>query len=174
MDVIEEMADKYVEQHPDLVTNEQAKRMLDVIRAERGETATVNDAVLEDADGAAGHAGSSRRLTKAEMEALLAKRIELMKSGGGEDNPTDQWRAFSYITSRLQDDGAPLRLMVQAPFLLKPLLVFLRMASLQASAGTGKSFLLTTVFLWCILNDMDAKACAPTGGYALFLKIVKW
>ena len=37
------------------------------------------------------------------------------------------------------------------------------MASLQASAGTGKSFLLTTVFLWCILNDMNAKACAPTG-----------
>ena len=106
MNVIEEMADKYVEQHPDLVTNEQAKRMLDVIRAERGETATVNDAVLEDADGAAEHAGSSRRLTKAEMEALLAKRIELMKSGGGEDNPTDQWRVFSYIISRLQDDGA--------------------------------------------------------------------
>ena len=125
MNVIEEMADKYVEQHPDLVTNEQAKRMLDVIRAERGETATVNDAVLEDADGAAEHAGSSRRLTKAEMEALLAKRIELMKSGGGEDNPTDQWRVFSYIISRLQDDGAPLRLMVQALFLLKPLLVVL-------------------------------------------------
>ena len=125
MNVIEEMADKYVEQHPDLVTNEQAKRMLDVIRAERGETATVNDAVLEDADGAAEHAGSSRRLTKAEMEALLAKRIELMKSGGGEDNPTDQWRVFSYIISRLQDDGAPLRLMVQAPFLLKPLFVAL-------------------------------------------------
>ena len=125
MNVIEEMADKYVEQHPDLVTNEQANRMLEVIRAERGETATVNDAVLEDADGAAEHAGSSRRLTKAEMEALLAKRIELMKSGGGEDNPTDQWRVFSYIISRLQDDGAPLRLMVQAPFLLKPLLVVL-------------------------------------------------
>ena len=125
MNVIEEMADKYVEQHPDLVTNEQAKRMLDVIRAERGETTTVNDAVLEDADGAAEHAGLSRRLTKAEMEALLAKRIELMKSGGGEDNPTDQWRVFSYIISRLQDDGAPLRLMVQAPFLLKPLFVAL-------------------------------------------------
>ena len=85
----------------------------------------MNDVVLEDADGAAGHDGSSRRLTKVEMEALLAKRIELMKSGGGEDNPTDQWRVFSYIISRLQDDGAPLRLMVQAPFLLKPLLVVL-------------------------------------------------
>ena len=118
------MADKYVEQHPDLITNEQAKLMLDVIRAERDQTATVNDAVLDGADGAAEHTGLSRRLTKAEMEALLAKRIELMKSGGSEDNPTDQWRVFSYITSRLQDDGAPLRLMVQAPFLLKPLFVF--------------------------------------------------
>ena len=33
----------------------------------------------------------------------------------------------------------------------------------QASAGTGKSFLLTTVYLWCIVNGKKAKACAPTG-----------
>ena len=33
----------------------------------------------------------------------------------------------------------------------------------QASAGTGKSFLLTTVYLWCIVNEKKAKACAPTG-----------
>ena len=47
MTVLEEMGEKYVEQHPDLITKEQAKSMLDVIRAERGETATVNDAVLD-------------------------------------------------------------------------------------------------------------------------------
>ena len=41
--------------------------------------------------------------------------------------------------------GPPLRLMV------------------QASAGTGKSFLLVTVYLWCIVNGKKAKACAPTG-----------
>ena len=33
----------------------------------------------------------------------------------------------------------------------------------QASAGTGKSFLLTTVFLWCIVKGKKCKAAAPTG-----------
>ena len=27
----------------------------------------------------------------------------------------------------------------------------------------GKSFLLTTVYLWCIVNGKKANACAPTG-----------
>ena len=27
----------------------------------------------------------------------------------------------------------------------------------------GKSSLLTTVYLWCIVNGKKAKACAPTG-----------
>ena len=34
---------------------------------------------------------------------------------------------------------------------------------IQASAGTGKSFLLTTVFLWAIVNGMECRAAAPTG-----------
>ena len=33
----------------------------------------------------------------------------------------------------------------------------------QASAGTGKSFLLETVYLWCIVHGKKAQACAPTG-----------
>ena len=33
----------------------------------------------------------------------------------------------------------------------------------QASAGTGKSFLLTTLFLWCTLQGLRVCACAPTG-----------
>ena len=41
--------------------------------------------------------------------------------------------------------GTPLRLLV------------------QASAGTGKSFLLTTLYLWCLVHNKHAKACAPTG-----------
>ena len=28
-------------------------------------------------------------------------------------------------------------------------------------AGTGKSFLLTTVFLWCLVHGKNAKAAAP-------------
>ena len=41
--------------------------------------------------------------------------------------------------------GAPVRLMV------------------QASAGTGKSYLLSTVYLWCIVHGLNCKAAAPTG-----------
>ena len=38
----------------------------------------------------------------------------------------------------------------------------------QASAGTGKSFLLTTVFLFCIVNGLPTKSAAPTGAFASF------
>ena len=31
------------------------------------------------------------------------------------------------------------------------------------SAGTGKSYLLTSVYLWCLVNKKKAKAAAPTG-----------
>ena len=33
----------------------------------------------------------------------------------------------------------------------------------QASAGTGKSYLLSTIYLWCIVNGLNCKAAAPTG-----------
>ena len=48
----------------------------------------------------------------------------------GESGDTDQWRVYTKITAAIRD-GRYLRLMV------------------QASAGTGKTFLLTTVALWC-------------------------
>ena len=35
--------------------------------------------------------------------------------------------------------------------------------SSKASAGTGKSFLLKSVYLWCLLNKFKCKAAAPTG-----------
>ena len=35
----------------------------------------------------------------------------------------------------------------------------------------GKSFLLTTVYLWCIVNGKKAKACAPTGIVAANVEI---
>ncbi len=33
----------------------------------------------------------------------------------------------------------------------------------QASAGTGKSFMMTTAMLWCAVNGKKARAAAPTG-----------
>ena len=34
---------------------------------------------------------------------------------------------------------------------------------MQASAGTGKSFLLETLHLWCFLHGHSAQGAAPTG-----------
>ena len=67
-----------------------------------------------------------------------------MQAGGPEGCITDQWRVYQHIVSQLQT-GPPIRLMV------------------QASAGTGKSYLLSTIYLWCIVHGLDCKAAAPTG-----------
>ena len=41
----------------------------------------------------------------------------------------------------------------------------------QASAGTGKSFLLTSIYLWCVVHGMACKAAAPTGIAAANIEI---
>ena len=61
------------------------------------------------------------RLSRAELEELLAKRIRQMQDGGADDAPTFQFRVYSYIIEQFERGDRPLRLMV------------------QASAGTGKS-----------------------------------
>ena len=82
-------------------------------------------------------------MSPAELVAELERRETCLRTGG-DDGVTDQWRVYCHIVSAIQS-GNCLRLMV------------------QASAGTGKSFLLTTVFLWCIVRDKKAQAAAPTG-----------
>ena len=85
------------------------------------------------------------RLSRAQLEAELATRERTMQqSQGGRDGPTDQWRVYSHILDALEH-GPFLRLVV------------------QASAGTGKSYLLTTVYLWCLLHGKNVRAAAPTG-----------
>ena len=139
--VLEEKAAEYVAS--EYISEAEAKYILDVIRAERGESGVANDAAL-DGDGPV-NPGLSRRLTPEEIEAKLADNIEKMKAGGEEGVETDQYRVFNFIIEQLEHGEKPLRLMI------------------QASAGTGKSFLLTSVFLWAVLKDMKTKACAPTG-----------
>ena len=43
----------------------------------------------------------------------------------------------------------------------------------QASAGTGKSFLLETLYLWCLVHDLEVSACAPTGIAAARIRILR-
>ena len=139
--VLEEKAAEYVAS--DYMSEAEAKGILDVIRAERGQSGVANDGAL-DGDGPV-NPGLSRRLTPEEIEAKLADNIEKMKAGGEEGVETDQYRVFKFIIEQLEHGEKPLRLMI------------------QASAGTGKSFLLTSVFLWAVLKGVKTKACAPTG-----------
>ena len=75
-----------------------------------------------------------------------------MQEGRAEGATTDQYRVYSHIIQCIQN-GQFLRLMV------------------QASAGTGKSFLLNTVYLWCLVHGKRVKAAAPTGIAAANIEI---
>ncbi len=102
-----------------------AGTIIRTIENERGKQRLANEA--DGADTAEGARGRiSDRLTLDEMQKELDKRVEMMRAGAAGDGVTDQARVYDYIIGRLEC-GEYLRLMV------------------QASAGTGKSFLLTTV-----------------------------
>ena len=40
---------------------------------------------------------------------------------------------------------------------------FVRALIVRPNKNTGKSFLLTTLYLWCVVNGVHCKAAAPTG-----------
>lgn len=97
-----------------LIDQGQAESMFACIKAERGEGAVVNDLAGEGAeDPDAAVQRGSRKLTPAQLEALLEKRIQQMKEGLTDGSDTDQFRVFKFIVEGLQSDK-PLRLMVQA------------------------------------------------------------
>ena len=96
----------------------------------------------------------NRPLTDAELRQELLRREQMMQEGCAPDGAaTDQWRVYSEAIAVLSANDKPLRLV------------------LQASAGTGKSFLLETLFLWCHLNGHTVKAGAPTGIAAARLRV---
>ena len=77
-----------------------------------------------------------------------------MQEGTSPDGTvTDQWRVYSEAIAVLGSNAKPLRLV------------------LQASAGTGKSFLLETLFLWSHLRGHTVRAAAPTGIAAARLRL---
>ena len=144
-ETLREKADEYVA--AGLLTVECGAAIVRVIEQERGVGRMANEVPPEDAgEAAAGapRACNSSRLSPAELAAELKRREDLMMAGAEDGSETDQWRVYAHIIGAIAA-GEYLRLMV------------------QASAGTGKSFLLTTVFLWCLVNDKKCKAAAPTG-----------
>ena len=112
---LKEKAKLYVEQG--LIRQEMAERVVKVIESERGDSFVVNDVQPGDVPDAAAGGGDSlsTRLSPEQMQALLEKRVEMMKEGhvGNGAAVTDQYRVFSEIVAGLEQ-GRPLRLMVQA------------------------------------------------------------
>jgi hypothetical protein len=134
-------ADKFIEEG--LLTLNQAELSIQTIEAERSKQRMAND-VGGDQEDVKQRGRLSEQLTPKEMDDLLKERVEMMKKCD-DDGISDQFRVYEYIIGELEKGTKFLRVMV------------------QASAGTGKSFLLTTVYLWCLCKSMRVKACAPTG-----------
>ena len=85
-------------------------------------------------------------LTLAEMSAELRAREKLLQqrlpNAMHTDRPTDQWRVYEECIAQLQTTS-PLRLF------------------LQASAGTGKSFLLEALYRLGITNKKHSNSATP-------------
>ncbi|HIE69689.1 MAG TPA: hypothetical protein EYP98_05705 [Planctomycetes bacterium] len=123
--VLRQKADDYVLQGH--IDKDRAEQILLHIEAERGRRERlVND--MDVGDGAPCQGGitdrtrGAEKLTRAQLVAELEDREEKLRSGAADGAETDQWRVYQFIIERLSSER-PLRLMV------------------QASAGTGKSFL---------------------------------
>eukprot|EP00973_Karenia_brevis_P016638 2278410-Karenia_brevis.AAC.1 len=115
--------------------------MTRLIKQQRGVALALDNLGGAD-DAAAPLDRNSSRLSSQELALLLEHReaqLQFSTSGG----LTDQWRVYSEITDSLST-GRRLRMLV------------------QGAAGAGKSFMMSTAMLWCIVNGKKAKALAPT------------
>ena len=146
---LEEKAEEYVK--AGFIDQRTAQRVLKCIEMERGTTTHLNDGP---GDGAEDTLEANGKLGPVALEALLQSRVEMMKAGAGGSGITDQYRVYQHIVQSLEA-GEYLRLMV------------------QASAGTGKSFLLSSVYLFCIVHEFRCKAAAPTGIAAANIEIAR-
>ena len=106
------------------------------------------------ATGGTGAQGEQAMMGPEELRAELERREALLQrlhDTGGQW--TDQWRVYTESLRGLQDRTRLLRIFI------------------QASAGTGKSFLLETIFLWCVVHGYEVSACAPTGIAAARIRV---
>ena len=144
-ELIEEKQRAYVESG--LLSEKEAMAIMNAIREHRSEEKPLTEPGLagsacEDRDDASGPPGARGKI--ANLENALKDHEQKLQAGGPDGQCTDQWRIFSEIVGDLAG-GAVARTLV------------------QASAGAGKSFLLETIGLWCAVNGVPFKACAPTG-----------
>ena len=141
IEVLREKASVFVEKS--LITADMADRVLEAITQERNHAAILNEEEqATTGEPQVAHPHLNTRLSAQQMKYILNTREGMMREGSASE--TYQWRVYKYIVGSLER-GELLRLMI------------------QASAGTGKSFLLTSVYLWCLVNGMNSKSAAPTG-----------
>ena len=96
----------------------------------------------------------NRQMNEAELRRELEQRERHMQTFQGQEGVvTDQRRVYTEARQVLEAGCKPLRVCI------------------QASAGTGKSFLIETLFLWAVLNGHNVKAVAPTGIAAARLRM---
>ena len=142
------------------LSTEEAKQVIRTVEKERGVEREINVNASCDFDGDDADRSTETvagNLSMAALREMLADREHKMKTGRIADDgvqalgETDQWRVYNKIVSAIKNQQY-LRVMI------------------QASAGTGKTFLLTTVALWCKVHGetccsekMVAKSAAPTG-----------
>jgi RecG-like helicase len=124
------------------LTEDEANKILRIIEEERNLQRLTNTDLAEEPTAAS--SAVNGRLNEAQLASLLAEREANMRAGLAGDGVTDQFRVYRDIVSAIAE-GRYLRMMI------------------QASAGTGKSYLLTSVYLWCIVHGYKVMACAPTG-----------
>ena len=125
LDVLKEKLDVYIaEGH---LPADKKDEFVETFEQMRGHVRQSNPYVqADDAPlDAAGTEAANRPMSPEELQAEHSKREAQMQRKGGSDGvSTDQWRVYREIVDALTEHKAPLRLF------------------LQASAGTGKSFLL--------------------------------
>ena len=128
------------------ILEQDGARLMTVIEAERSLERITNPEAQE-AGGAGAASSITNRLNAQQLAALLKEReANMKKNRQGEHGVPDQWRVYQEIIAALAaGPRRPLRMMV------------------QASAGTGKSYVLTSVYLWAILQGINVVAAAPTG-----------
>ena len=136
-------------EHGPLITREKADQLLKHIESERRMKREANPTANEE------HREVAPAGTQLSMEQLQERLTEMennMNKSKQKGVDSDQWRVYKRVTKQLKD-GKWLREII------------------QASAGTGKSYLLKAICIWCLLHKIPFKAAAPTGIAAANLEV---
>ena len=152
LDVLKQKLQEYVKEgHLPEIEADEMCTVFEQMRGVWAETKALAGSNNTDAESSTASMEHTRPLTLDELRQELLNREALMQECRSTDpsvegvHISDQWHVDQEAIAVLRDNKEALRLFV------------------HASAGTGKSFLLVTLFLWCLCNEHDPVACAPTG-----------